>query len=162
MSGPEVKFCAECNDTGKVSERVDDWLVSHFEDVPCKNCSAVVVPARWPDQIWAGEDVVDGTNVWYARGDLGGTEYIRRDRAVIAALPEVWATVAAAFELAANETSSWFKEGEFDIFTPFIRELTPADASAALEGIIAKAIKAERDKWEASLSIERSKENANG
>ncbi len=53
-----------------------------------------------PDRIWAAEGVgIYGGNVWYAHDGLGGTEYIRRDPAVLAALPEVQAIVDAAVEI---------------------------------------------------------------
>ena len=59
------------------------------------------------DRIWAASGVgVYGGNVWYEHDDLGGHEYIRRDPAVLAALPEVQAIVDAAVK-AEREACAW-------------------------------------------------------
>ena len=64
-----------------------------------------------------------------------GSEYIRRDTAVLAALPEVQALIAAAYEAAATCTE-WTAWGQRHNLTEAsrraIRALTHADATAAL------------------------------
>ncbi len=62
-----------------------------------------------PDRIWAAEGVgIYGGNVWYAHDDLGGTEYIRRDPAVLAALPEVQALIAEAVDVEREACAQMF------------------------------------------------------
>ena len=123
-----------------------------------------------PDLIWAWP--------WEARPSRGqwssaqeivgeGTEYIRRDPAVLAALPEVQAIVAAAFERAAREiddagdsavTQAMGQQlccsghmcgcqgADVGSFLQYnIRALTPADASAARDAAIAEAVAKERE-----------------
>lgn len=118
-----------------------------------------------PDRIWAFDcDLQDNDGTWRNwqcwsedhPKPLNATEYVRRDPAVLAALPEVQAMIAAAYEdgarrLAANRAhlnytaliclfngaplpepivtalSNWL-----DGIASAIRALTPADATAAL------------------------------
>lgn len=69
-----------------------------------------VRPDAWPDLIHAGKAVVRFPNgiesgSWYNRTNDEGdktAEYIRRDPAVLAELPEVQRLVAAACEIAAD------------------------------------------------------------
>ncbi len=50
-----------------------------------------------PDRIWAtGDSQYPSSHWWYDKELRHGTEYIRRDRTVLAALPEVQAIVDAA------------------------------------------------------------------
>ncbi len=84
-----------------------------------------------PERIWINEK-------WeaYLRptsdGDTSG--YIRRDPAVLAALPEVQAMIAAAYEVAAQVVDTCNAEGPYQAIGAacHIRSLTPADATAAL------------------------------
>lgn len=59
-----------------------------------------------PDRIWATEDKENfGEDRFHSTFPMKGlTEYVRRDPAVLAALPEVQAMIAAAYEVAARET----------------------------------------------------------
>ena len=114
-----------------------------------------------PDRIWAERKTMPGdpaeNGYWESRNlyALTMSEYVRRDHAVLAALPEVQALIAAAYEVAAEasmssgpsyymtQTDGGFKEthtklGAFSFRTDTrdaIRALTPADATAALEAI---------------------------
>ena len=85
-------------------------------------------------------------------------EYIRRDPAVLAALPEVQALIAGAFEAAAKlalpeERGSQVDPTEFAAgcrhnglrLNAAIRAMTPADAIAARDAMIAEAAAKERE-----------------
>ena len=132
-----------------------------------------------PDRIWAFDyDLQDNDGTWRNwqcwsedhPKPLNATEYIRRDPAVLAALPEVQALIAAAYEVAAEasmssgpsyymtQTDGGFKEthtklGAFSFRTDTrdaIRALTPAEATAALEAIN----RAERNKARLDIATE--------
>lgn len=95
------------------------------------------------DRIWATEDKGNfGEDKFFTTRPIKGlTEYIRRDPAVLAAIPEAQALIAAAYEAAASVL-----DDECDLArialpqaVPVlradardIRALTPADATAAL------------------------------
>lgn len=86
-----------------------------------------------PDRIWIDRH---GGNWSPVDGGTQDTEYIRRDPAVLAALPEVQALIAAAYEAAAVVAS-----GEERIWEAMcaIRNLTLSDATAALAQVEAAA-----------------------
>ena len=107
-----------------------------------------------PDRIWVNTD--DGEDGCYPveteRFGQGkfyraseATEYIRRDPAVIAALPEVQALIAGVLELAARmieDNVRHAKDLGREIWPiPDIRALIPADAIAARDAMIAAAIR---------------------
>jgi len=88
-----------------------------------------------PDRIWAFDyDLQDDDGTWrnwqcWSDSNpkpLHATEYVRRDTAVLAALPEVQALIASAYEAAA-EYVEHLSTGHADE----LRALTPADAKAA-------------------------------
>lgn len=83
-----------------------------------------------PDRIWIDRH---GGNWSPVDGGTQDVEYIRRDPAVLAALPEVQAMVAAAYEVAAYAVTeagrAWLGASGA---RAAIRALTPADATAAL------------------------------
>ncbi len=85
-----------------------------------------------PDRIWIDRH---GGNWSPVDGGTQDVEYIRRDPAVLAALPEVQALIAAAIETAATCTE-WTAWGQRHNLTEAsrraIRALTHADATAAL------------------------------
>lgn len=96
-----------------------------------------------PDRIWAFDyDLQDNDGTWRNwqcwsedhPKPLNATEYIRRDPAVLAALPEVQALIAAAYEVAAKVVDTCNAEGPYQSIGAAgrIRALTPADATAAL------------------------------
>ena len=78
-----------------------------------------------PDRIWIDRY---GGKWSHADGGTQDVEYIRRDPAVLAALPEVQAMIAAAYEVAAKRMDAGFSYNAGNA----IRALTPADATAAL------------------------------
>ncbi len=114
-----------------------------------------------PDRIWAFDyDLQDNDGTWsnwqcWSEAHpkpLNATEYIRRDPAVLAALPEVQALIAGAYEAAAKlalpeERGSQVDPTEFAAgcrhnglrLNAAIRALTPADAIAARDAMIAEA-----------------------
>ena len=81
--------------------------------------------------------------------DDGDTEYIRRDPAVLAAMPEVQALIAGAYEAAANEgagrAAACGVSEISGIVRLHIRALIPADAIAARDAMIAEAVAKERE-----------------
>lgn len=114
-----------------------------------------------PDRIWAtvngsSTDVISGLRGliggWHEHGQgrRGAAEYIRRDPAVLAALPEVQALIAGVLELAASmieDNVRHAKDLGREIWPiPDLRTLTPADAIAARDAMIAEAVRAEREK----------------
>ena len=113
-----------------------------------------------PDRIWAtvngsSTDVISGLRGliggWHEHGQgrRGAAEYIRRDPAVIAALPEVQALIADALEQAASiieDNVRHAKDLGREIWPmPDIRSLTPSDAIAARDAMIAEAVAKERE-----------------
>lgn len=81
-----------------------------------------------PDRIFAIAWETDAGHGEWDVLDNDGTEYVRRDPAVLAALPEVQALIAAAYEVAAERMDAGFSYNAGNA----IRALTPADATAAL------------------------------
>ena len=83
--------------------------------------------------------------VWSASQQADTTEYIRRDPAVLAALPEVQALIAGVLELAASmleDNVRHAKDLGHEIWPiPDLRTLTPADAIAARVAMITAAIR---------------------
>ena len=52
-----------------------------------------------PDEIWADPpEIFDGMDIWRSEPGGKGIHYVRRDPAVLAALPEVQALIRAAVE----------------------------------------------------------------
>lgn len=120
-----------------------------------------------PEPIWAWwEYDIDHRAVKYwseyhdedQKGKFDYAEYVRRDPAVLAALPEVQALIAGAYEAAAKlavpeEQSPRADQTEFAAgcrhnglrLNAAIRALTPAAAIAARDAMIAEAVKAERE-----------------
>ena len=94
-----------------------------------------------PDRIWI---CIHGGKWSDVSGGTQNVEYIRRDPAVLAALPEVQAMIAGAFEAAANEGAGRAAAcGVSEIsglVRLHIRALTPANASAARDAAIAEAV----------------------
>jgi len=84
-----------------------------------------------PDRIWIDRH---GGNWSPVDGGTQDVEYIRRDPAVLASLPEVQALIAAAFEAAAKVVDTCNAEGPYQSIGAAgrIRALTPSDATAAL------------------------------
>ena len=84
-----------------------------------------------PDRIWIDRH---GGNWSPVDGGTQDVEYIRRDPAVLAALPEVQALIAAAYEVAAKVVDTCNAEGPYQAIGAAgrIRALTPAEATAAL------------------------------
>ena len=94
-----------------------------------------------PDRIWAWPwEVNPRMGQWSDAQEIvgDGNEYIRRDPAVLAALPEVQAMVAAAYEVAAKVVDTCNAEGPYQSIGAAgrIRSLTPSDATAALARIV--------------------------
>jgi hypothetical protein len=107
-----------------------------------------------PDFIWAVVGYMKGADV---RGEFAAEAdvfvpgqklepYIRRDPAVIAALPEVQALVAAALERAADDLADYPRTSpDYDDWTRYdeqiehsqaiVRALVPTDHAAALEAV---------------------------
>ena len=94
-----------------------------------------------PDRIWAERKTMPGdpaeNGYWESRNlyALTMAEYVRRDPAVLAALPEVQAMIAAAYEAAERNLRAYcvsqvFKETLTEQLCSAIG--TPADATAAL------------------------------
>ena len=83
------------------------------------------------DRIWIDRY---GGKWSHADGGTQDVEYVRRDPAVLAALPEVQAMVAAAYEAAAKVVDTCNAEGPYQSIGAAgrIRALTPAHATAAL------------------------------
>ena len=114
-----------------------------------------------PDRIWAWPwEVNPRVGQWSAEREIVGEghEYIRRDPAVLAALPEVQALIAGAFDAAAKlalpgERGSQVDPTEFAAgcrhnglrLNAAIRALIPADAIAARDAMIAEAVAKERE-----------------
>ena len=116
-----------------------------------------------PDRIWATEDKGNfGEDKFFTTRPMKGlTEYIRRDPAVLAALPEVQAMIAAAYEAAAQTVATQGDSSATEALGQriccsghmcgcrgatveewllhLIRALTPADATAALARIVREA-----------------------
>ncbi len=84
-----------------------------------------------PDRIWIDRH---GGNWSPVDGGTQDVDYIRRDPAVLAALPEVQALIAAAYEVAAQVVDTCNREGPYQAIGAAcrVRSLTPADATAAL------------------------------
>ena len=74
-----------------------------------------------PDRIWIDRH---GGNWSPVDGGTQDVEYIRRDPAVLAALPEAQALIAAAYEVAAKRMDAGFSYNDGNA----IRALTPAEA----------------------------------
>ena len=93
-----------------------------------------------PDRIWIDRH---GGNWSPVDGGTQDIEYIRRDPAVLAALPEVQAMIAAAYEVAAamiEDNVRHAKELGREIWPiPDLRTVTSHDATAALARIVRKA-----------------------
>ena len=90
-----------------------------------------------PDRIFA---IAWETDAGHGEWDVlnnDGTEYTRRDPAVLAALPEVQALIAAAYEVAAKVVDTCNAEGPYQSIGAAgrIRAITPSEATAALEAI---------------------------
>ena len=107
-----------------------------------------------PDRIWAFDyDLQDNDGTWrnwqcWSEAHpkpLNATEYIRRDPAVIAALPEVQALIAGVLGQAASMMEDNVRHaaelGREIWPIPDLRTLTPADAIAARDAMIAAAIR---------------------
>ena len=97
-----------------------------------------------PDRIWAWPwEVNPRMGQWSDAQEIvgDGNEYIRRDPAVLAALPEVQAMIAAAYEVAAKVVDTCNAEGPYQSIGAAgrIRALTPSDAAAALARIVREA-----------------------
>lgn len=101
-----------------------------------------------PDRIWAYCDPASDT---YGGWDVAGpgvyndrAEYIRHDASpeVVATMPGAQAMVAAAYEAAATEADRHYAKGDMGNPGHWIHALTPADAKAALDRLIAKAVAA--------------------
>ena len=84
-----------------------------------------------PDRIWIDRY---GGKWSHADGGTQDVEYIRRDPAVLAALPEMQALIAAAYEAAAKVVDTCNAEGPYQSIGAAgrIRALTPSEATAAL------------------------------
>ena len=84
-----------------------------------------------PDRIWIDRH---GGNWSPVDGGTQDVEYVRRDPAVLAALPEVQALIAAAYETAAKVVDTCNAEGPYQAIGAAgrIRALTPDDATTAL------------------------------
>jgi len=95
-----------------------------------------------PDRAFIAWPHINGAGLAFKTDNGHRTEYIRRDPAVLAALPEVQALIAAAYEVAATCTE-WTAWGQRHNLTEAsrraIRALTPADATAALARIVREA-----------------------
>ena len=91
-----------------------------------------------PDRIWIDRH---GGNWSPVDGGTQDVEYTRRDPAVLAALPEVQALIAAAIDVAAQVVDTCNAEGPYQAIGAAgrIRALTPADATAALARIVREA-----------------------
>ena len=110
-----------------------------------------------PDRIWATEDKGNfGEDKFFTTRPMKGlTEYIRRDPAVLAALPEVQALIAAAYDVAAKfltdtvaewscghdgrHCDCWRDKEQWSFAAEAVEGLTPADATAALARIVREA-----------------------
>ena len=100
-----------------------------------------------PDRIWADSRGAALGGNWGAEGGFchltGGTEYVRRDPAVLAALPEVQALIAGVLGQAASMMEDNVRHAAelgHEIWPmPDLRTLTPADAIAARDAMIAAA-----------------------
>lgn len=101
-----------------------------------------------PDRIWAWASAYKPQGVSLSGGSPpAAMEYIRRDHAVLAALPEVQALIAGAFEAAAQHCEQWRVDAMmfdlksdatcFETARDEIRTMTPADAIAASDVMIA-------------------------
>ena len=87
-----------------------------------------------PDRIWIDRH---GGNWSPVDGGTQDVEYIRRDPAVLAALPEAQALIAAAYEVAAKTADECRRSActagmGMEPVLAAIRAMTPADATAAL------------------------------
>ena len=113
-----------------------------------------------PDRIWAWPTLTTAlTSIHADDEDLdtyGLVEYIRRDPAVLAALPEVHAMIAGAYEAAAHNIEDYPRvapdaaeaqhyDEQIEHAQAIIRALTPADAIAARDAMIAEAVAKERE-----------------
>jgi len=96
-----------------------------------------------PERIWAERKTMPGdpaeNGYWESRNlyALTMAEYIRRDPAALAALPEVQAMIAAAYEAAAKVVDTCNAEGPYQSIGAAgrIRALTPpADLAAKIGG----------------------------
>jgi hypothetical protein len=107
-----------------------------------------------PDFIWVEEpDIFDGMGFWQEIGSAPWREYVIRDPAVMAELPEVNAMIAAAVR-GAEQCVQRARFGEAD--TDFrciahnILALIRPDAKAALDAYVAAAV---RDALERAASV---------
>jgi hypothetical protein len=99
-----------------------------------------------PDFIWAYNERQTGYG-FVAKGPqthFQGVEYVRRAPAVLAELPEVKALIAAAVDGAADNWVNVKADGGLAVaaliaYSERIRALTPADAKAALDRMLADA-----------------------
>ena len=111
-----------------------------------------------PDRVWAFDyDLQDNDGTWrnwqcWSEAHpkpLKATEYVRRDPAVIAALPEVQALIAGVLGQAASMMEDNVRHaaelGREIWPIPDLRTLTPADAIAARDAMIAEAVAKERE-----------------
>ena len=105
-----------------------------------------------PDRIWIDRH---GGNWSPVDGGTQDVEYIRRDPAVLAALPEVQALIAAAYDVAAKfltdtvaewscghdarHCDCWRDKEQWSLAAEAVEGLTPADATAALARIVREA-----------------------
>ena len=99
-----------------------------------------------PDRIWAkpwAHSPRGQLGAWSTTNTAEAKEYVRRDSAVLAALPEVQALIADALELAASiieDNVRHAKDLGREIWPmPDLRALTPADAIAARDALILTA-----------------------
>lgn len=109
-----------------------------------------------PDRIWAtayySQSRSEHVREWSERGydDRQAYQYIRHDPAVLAALPEVQALIAGAYEAAAKAVadSEFDHPRRYNTFSRLadrIRAMIPADAIAARDAMIAEAVAKERE-----------------
>lgn len=104
-----------------------------------------------PDRIWAtayySQSRSEHVREWSERGydDRQAYQYVRRDHAVLAALPEVQALIAVALQSIADKARTELAAARAaDLIAQWVRNATPADALAARDAMIAEAVAKER------------------
>jgi len=133
MTGPDLKPCPFCGGNAEYRVTHDEGQRNDYDTIECLSCRAEMsVLLHWAESEGANRNTL--TTAWNTR-----------DPAVLAALPEVQALIAAAFEAAARACDAKHAEyilgkghnpkkydSHFSQLARKVRALTPADATAAL------------------------------
>jgi len=116
MTGPDLKPCPFCGGNAEYRVTHDEGQRNDYDTIECLSCRAEMsVLLHWAESEGANRNTL--TTAWNTR-----------DPAVLAALPEVQAMIAAAYEVAARETLTLVLASVTDIASTL---LSVGDAAGA-------------------------------